>query len=150
MSDIKAADADAFFAEVDIASKKAIWCAVATVDGNQPRVRMVHPTWDGQVLWFATGPDSPKARQMHENPAVDVQFQVAPPDFVHIMVRGRAELCSDPADKARAWDVIDYDLTEFGSTGPEDPNFLAVRIVPERVELSEMFGSVNRRVWRSS
>lgn len=150
MSEVKAADADGFFAEVDIASQKAIWCALATMDGNQPRVRMVHPTWDGQVLWFATGPDSPKARQMRENPAVDVQFQVAPPDFVHIMVRGRAELCSDPADKARAWDVIDYDLTEFGSTGPEDPNFLAVRIVPERVELSEMFGSVNRRVWRSS
>lgn len=150
MSSIPAAEADAFFREVEAASKKAIWCALATVDGDQPRVRMVHPTWDGRVLWFATGPQSPKAKQMTANPFVDVQFQVAPPDFVHIMVRGRAELCSDPADKVRAWDVIDYDLTEFGSTGPDDPNFLPVRILPERVELSEMFGSANRRVWRSS
>jgi len=149
MSSIKAGDADAFFTEVDAASKKAIWCALATVAGSEPRVRMVHPTWDGRVLWFATDPDSPKARQMTENPAVDVQFQVAPPDFVHIMVRGRAELCSDPGDKARAWEVIDYDLTQFGTTGPDDPNFLPVRIVPERVELSEMFGSINRRVWRA-
>ncbi len=149
MSSVDADDADAFFAEVDAASKKAIWCALATVDGNQPRVRMVHPTWDGRVLWFATGPKTPKARQMAANPFVDVQFQVAPPDFIHIMVRGQAELCSDPGDRHRAWDVIDYDLTQFGSTGPDDPNFLPVRIVPQRVELSEMFGSVNRRVWRA-
>lgn len=149
MSSVPASDADTFFSEVEAASKKAIWCALATIAGDQPRVRMVHPTWDGRVLWFATGPDSPKARQMRENPFVDVQFQVAPPDFIHIMVRGRAELCSDAADKQRAWDVIDYDLTQFGSTGPDDPNFLPVRIVPQRVELSEMFGSANRRVWRA-
>ncbi len=47
---------DAFFADVDEACKKAIWCAVATVEGNQPRVRMVHPTWDGDTLWIATSP----------------------------------------------------------------------------------------------
>jgi len=150
MSSVKASDADAFFKEVEAASKKAIWCALATVAGHQPRVRMVHPTWDGRVLWFATGPESPKARQMAENPSVDIQFQVAPPDFIHIMVRGRAELCSAPEDKQRAWEVIDYDLTEFGSTGPDDPNFLPVRIVPQRVELSEMFGSANRRIWRAA
>lgn len=148
MSEVSAADAAAFFADVASASSKAIWCALATVAGDQPRVRMVHPTWDGQVLWFATGPDTPKARQMAANPWVDVQYQVAPPDFVHIMVRGRAELCRDPADKQRAWEVIDYDLTQFGSTGPDDPNFLPVRIHPTRVELSEMFGSRNRRIWR--
>jgi general stress protein 26 len=108
---------------------------------------MVHPTWDGQVLWLATAPQSAKVRQLRQNPAVDVQFQVAPPDFVHVMVRGLAELCDDPDDRRRAWDVIDYDLTEFGSTGPDDPNFLPIKIRPERVELSEMFGSVNKRVW---
>jgi len=48
-----------------------------------------------------------------------------------------------------AWDTIDYDLTQFGSTGPDDANFLPVRIEPTRVELSEMFGSTNKRVWRA-
>ncbi len=138
-----------FFADVDAACKKAVWCAVATVDGNQPRVRIVHPTWDGDVLWFATGPDSPKARQLRSNPNVDIQYQVAPPDFVHVMVRGTAELVSDPAERQHAWDAIDYDLTQFGSTGPDDPNFLPVKITPTRVELSEMFGSVNKRIWRA-
>lgn len=142
------AEKDAFFKAVDEASQKAIWCAVATVAGNEPRVRMVHPTWDGKVLWFATGPQSPKADQLRENPNVDIQYQVAPPDFIHVMVRGTAELITDPETKVHAWNTIDYDLTQFGSTGPEDPNFLPVRVTPTRVELSEMFGSLNKRVWR--
>jgi len=152
MSNMSPADEQSFFEAVDAACKKAVWCAVATVAGDQPRVRMVHPTWELQngekVLWFATGPQSPKAQQMRANPNVDVQYQVAPPDFIHVLVRGKAELCSSSADKHRAWKAIDYDLTQFGSTGPDDPNFLPVKITPTRVELSEMFGSMNKRVWR--
>lgn len=138
-----------FFAAVNAASEKAIWCAIATVDNNEPRVRMVHPTWDGDVLWFATSPASPKAKQIRANPIVDVQYQVAPPDFIHIMVHGKAELISDQATKNHAWDAIDYDLTQFGPSDATDPNFLPIRITPTRVELSEMFGSVNKRVWRA-
>ena len=148
MASVNDADRDAFFAEVDEACKKAIWCAIATVHDNEPRVRVVHPSWEGETLWFATGPESPKALQIRANPVVDVQYQVAPPDFIHVMVRGTAELISDPAIKQHAWDAIDYDLTQFGNTGPDDPNFCPVRISPTRVELSEMFGSQNKRVWR--
>ena len=149
MHQVNESERAAFFATVNEASQKAVWCALATVNGNQPRVRIVHPTWDGDVLWFATGPDTPKARQLKANPLVDIQYQVAPPDFVHVMVRGTAELVTDPAGKHRAWDAIDYDLTQFGSSGPDDPNFLPVRIRPTRIELSEMFGSTNKRVWRA-
>ena len=149
MSNMNKKDEAEFFAAVDAACKRAVWCAVATVAGKEPRVRIVHPTWDGQVLWFATGPQSPKAKQMRANPAVDVQYQVAPPDFLHVLVRGTAELCTSSADRHHAWKAIDYDLTQFGSTGPDDPNFGPVRITPTRVELSEMFGSMNKKVWRA-
>ena len=149
MTGISPAEKSAFFQAVDDACKKAVWCAIATVDGNKPRVRIVHPTWEGDTLWFATGPESPKARHLRSNPLVDIQFQVAPPDFIHIMVRGVAELVSDVAAKEHAWNVIDYDLTQFGSTGPEDPNFLPIKIVPTRVERSEMFGSMNKQIWRA-
>jgi len=149
MTKISDTEKDDFFVKVDEACKKAVWCAIATVAGDEPRVRIVHPSWEGDVLWFATGPTSPKANQLRENPNVDVQYQVAPPDFIHVLVRGRAELIVDDATKKHAWDAIDYDLTQFGSTGPEDPNFLPVRIIPSRVELSEMFGSTNKRVWRA-
>ena len=149
MGKVNDADRASFFEAVDEASKKAIWCAVATIEGDEPRVRMVHPSWDGEVLWFATGPESPKANQLRQNANVDIQYQVAPPGFTHIMIRGTAELITDQATKNHAWEAIDYDLTEFGSTGPDDVNFLPVRITPTRVELSEMFGSVNKRVWRA-
>ena len=148
MTAVGEADKAKFFEQVDQASRKAVWCAVASVEDGAPRVRLVHPTWEGDVLWFATAPDSPKARQLRANPAVDVQYQVSPPDFVHVLVRGRAELCSDDATRRRVWDVLDYDLSAFWPGGPTDPNYVAVRIVPERVELSKMFGSQDKRVWR--
>ncbi len=148
MSSVSDADRRAFFLEVEAASKKAIWCALASVDGDEPRVRIVHPTWEGETLWFATGASSAKLRQLRANPNVDVQFQVAPPDFVHVVVRGRAEIVTDPAEKKRVWDVIDYDLSAFWKGGPEDPEFVPVRIDPTRVELSKMFGAQDRRIVR--
>lgn len=150
MSQVFAADRAAFFAAVEAASKKAIWCALATASPEGPRVRMVHPTWEGQTLWFATGTTSPKVAQLGRDPRVDIQFQVAPPDFVHVLVRGRAAIVRDGAEKKRVWDVIDYDLSQFWPGGPTDPNYTLVRIDPERVELSKMFGSVEKRIWTKS
>ena len=118
-------------------------------DGDEPRVRLVHPTWEGETLWFATQTGSPKLRQLSRNPSIDLQYQVAPPNFVHVLVRGRAETVDDAAEKRRVWDVIDYDLGQFWPGGSGDPNYTAVRVTPERVELSRMFGTQDRRVWRS-
>ena len=149
MAKIAADEKQKFFKDVHEASEKAIWCAVATVDGDAPRMRMVHPTWEGDTLWFATGTGSPKTRHIEANPNIDIQYQVAPPDFVHILVRGKAEIIREPAEKKRVWDVIDYDLSQFWSGGPEDPNYTLVKVHPERVELSKMFGSVDKRIWRA-
>ncbi|MCG8587668.1 MAG: pyridoxamine 5'-phosphate oxidase family protein [Proteobacteria bacterium] len=136
--------------DVEAATKQAIWCALATATPEgEPRVRMVHPTWEGPVLWFATGTGTAKVDQIRRQPMVDLQFQVAPPDFVHVLVRGRARIEEDPAEKKRVWDVIDYDLGDFWPGGPTDPNYALVRIDPTRVELSRMFGSQDKRVWRA-
>jgi general stress protein 26 len=149
MSTVPSEQHDQFFADVDAAARKAVWAAVATVADDEPRVRMVHPTWEGSVLWFATSKQSSKARQLAANPAIDVQFQVAAPEFVHLLVRGRAELLDDAETRAQVWEVMDYDLAEFWPGGVDDPDFLAVKITPQRVELSEMFGMANKRVWRA-
>lgn len=148
MARVAEAERAEFFQAVEAAAKRAIWCALATVEGGEPRVRVVHPTWEGEVLWFATSTSSPKLRQLRENPAVDLQFQVAPPDFVHLTVRGRAEIVGEAAEKKRVWDVLDYDLGEFWPGGPTDPEYALVKVWPERVELSKMFGSQDVRVWR--
>ena len=148
MSLIDASQKETFFTDVEAAAKKAIWCALATVDDDEPRVRMVHPTWEGDVLWVATGPDTAKARQIQANNTVDVQFQVAPDDYVHLMVRGKATVLTDQATKDHVWEVMDYDLNQFWPDGPTSPGYCAIRIEPTRVELSEMFGTTNKRVWK--
>jgi general stress protein 26 len=139
---------DAFFIDVEAAAKKATWCAVATVENNEPRVRMVHPTWDGDLLWIATAPESPKARQLQSNAAIDIQFQVSPPDFIHLMVRGTATVITDQETKDKVWDIMDYDLGEFWPGGKTDPGYAVIRVQPSRVELSELFGTMNKRVWK--
>jgi len=150
MSAVDASEKAAFFADVEAAAKKAIWCALATVSGTEPRVRMVHPTWEGDVLWVATGPETAKAKEIQNNGAVDVQFQVAPDDFVHLMVRGNATVLTDLATKERVWDVMDYDLAQFWPGGASSDEYCLLKIEPSRVELSEMFGTTNKRVWRPS
>ena len=149
MADVTAEGKDAFFEEVGKASAAAVWCAWATQSKTGPRVRMVHPTWEGDVLWLATAPQSPKAKQMTQTSAVDIQWQVSPPDFIHIVARGTAELFIDDKTRAHVWDVLDYDLDGFFSGGPTDPNYVAIKVTPTRVELSEMFGSQNQRIWRA-
>jgi general stress protein 26 len=148
MAKVGAGERAAFFRDVEAATKKAIWGAIATSSPEGARVRIVHPTWEGETLWFATGTGTPKALQIAADPRVDLQFQVAPPDFVHVLVRGKAQIVKDAAEKKRVWDVIDYDLSAFWKGGPSDPNYTLVRIDPERVELSKMFGSQDKRVWR--
>ena len=150
MSYITADEAAQFFKDADQYGRSATWCALATETGGEPRVRMVHPTWEGETLWLATGPETLKARQIAANPIVDIQYQVAPPDFIHLMVRGRATLVTDDAVREPGWnEVLDYDLAQFWPEGPGDPNYVAVRSDPVRVELSEMFGTLNKRVWRA-
>ena len=148
MTKVTAEEYDAFFADVNTASANATWCALANNDNGTPRVRMVHPTWEGDVLWIATGKTTAKARQLAADPRVDIQYQVAPPEFVHVMVSGTAELLEDPATREHVWQVMDYDLNEFWPDGPTTEDFVAIKITPHRVELSKMFGTVDKKVWR--
>jgi general stress protein 26 len=150
MTSIANQDRDAFFRDVEAAAKKAIWCALATVnERNEPRVRIVHPTWEGDILWIATGPQTAKAREIAHNSGVDIQFQVAPDDFVHLLVRGVASVLTDQPTKSRVWDVMDYDLAQFWPNGPTSPDYCVIRVAPSRVELSYMFGTANKRVWQA-
>jgi general stress protein 26 len=149
MTVIDSSAKDAFFRDVEAAAKQSIWCALATVAGDQPRVRMVHPTFEGDTLWIATGPETAKAREIAANSAVDLQYQVAPDNFVHLLIRGTATVLTDQATKERIWDVMDYDLNQFWPGGPGSDGYCVIKVQPSRVELSEMFGSQNKRVWKA-
>ena len=48
------------------AKRLGIWTYLATVSqSGRPYVTPVHPGWEGETLWFATGTTSPKMTCTH-------------------------------------------------------------------------------------
>jgi general stress protein 26 len=134
-------------------SAKATWAYLATVDGEQPRVRVVHPAVEGERVWIATSTSSPKARHIRKNPRVELFYQIGP-DMVHLTITGRARFVEDIGEKKRVWNgkVFDYELGQFWPEGPESKEFALLLIDPQRVELTslaEMSQGKKPEVWRA-
>ena len=147
------ANDSAFWDKVHQIASKAVWAYLATVDGDQPRVRVVHPAWEGHKLWVATGPESPKVRQIKRNPRVELFYQVGP-DFQHLTVTGEARFVEDQAEKNRIWNgkVFDYELSQFWPEGPTARNFGLLLVTPGRVELTSLTAAARGQkpeVWRA-
>jgi general stress protein 26 len=125
------------------------WAHVATVgaDGD-PDVAPVHPAWEGGTLWFLTGANSVKVRNLAHHPIVAMHWQVDESgDGVEVW--GAAEVYADVATKQRLWNgVFDYDLNQFAPGGPENsPDFVFVAVRPQRALYLEMYGMKARETW---
>jgi len=141
-----------FWEKARAVAAKATWAYLATTDGNQPRVRVVHPALEGERVWIATGRTSAKARQIGKNPRVELFYQIGP-EMIHLTVTGNAALVEDLAEKKRIWNakVFDYDLAQFWPAGPESKDFGLILITPDRVRLtslSDMTAGQKPEVWR--
>ncbi len=142
-----------FWDKARTVAAKATWAYLATADGTQPRVRVVHPAIEGERVWLATGRSSAKARHVANNPRVELFYQIGA-DMVHLTVTGKAKFVEDLAEKKRIWDgkVFDYDLAQFWPGGPESKDFGLMLITPERVELTslaEMTAGKKPEIWRT-
>ncbi len=134
-------------------AKKATWAYLATAAGDQPKVRVVHPAFEGEKLWVATGRNSAKGKHIAKNPKVELFYQVGT-DFVHLTVTGTARFIDDPAEKKRVWEgkVFDYDLAQFWPGGHQAPDFGLMLVTPSRIELTgmmEMMQGKKPLVWRA-
>jgi general stress protein 26 len=134
-------------------AKKATWAYLATSVGDQPKVRVVHPAFEGEQLWVATGRNSAKGKQIAKNPKVELFYQVGP-EFVHLTVTGTARFVDDAAEKKRVWEgnVFDYDLGQFWPGGHQAPDFGLMLVTPSRIELTgmmEMMQGKKPLVWRA-
>lgn len=130
---------------------ETMWAYLATTRGDQPVVRPVHPMWEGDVLWIATGPDSPKAKQIRRNPKVALFWHLTE-KLQHLTVLGAGEVVTDVGEKLRLWDLFDYDLSAYIPEGPESPAYALLKIVPTFVEcwaLPEMGAGTPPRRWRA-
>ena len=82
---------------------KQIWVATRRADGSASKAVPVWFTFDGDAVWFTTGPESHKARRIARGSPLLVWVGRA--DGPHF--EGRAELVRDPAVAARM--APDYD-----------------------------------------
>ena len=147
-------DEASFWTRVHATAAKATWAYLATADGTQPRVKVVHPAFERERVWVATGRASAKARHIAKNANVELFYQISP-EMVHLTVTGKATFVEDPAEKKRIWDakVFDYDLSQFWPEGPQSKDFGLMLITPTRVELTslpEMMTGKAPEVWRAS
>lgn len=145
-------DESSFWSKVHAAAGKATWAYLATAVGDQPKVRVVHPAFEGERVWIATGRGSAKAQQVGKNSNVEMFYQVGA-DTVHLTVTGKAVFVEDLAEKKRVWDakLFDYDLSQFWPDGAEAKDFGLMLITPTRVELTslpEMMTGKKPEVWR--
>ena len=134
----------------DIAGQSS-WAYLATARADQPTVRPIHPLWEGDVVWVATGIDSPKVRHVQGNAHVELFWHLTDA-LRHLTVTGTAECVTDQAEKSRMWDVFDYDLSAYWPDGPTSDKYALLKITPTRVEcwsLPEMGGGTAPRVWRA-
>jgi len=144
----------AFWKKVHDTAAKATWAYLATADGNQPKVRVVHPAFEGERVWVATGRNSPKARHVGKNSNVELFYQVSLPEMVHLTVTGKAQFVEDLKEKKRIWDgkIFDYDLAQFWPDGAVAKDFGLMLITPSRIELTslpEMSAGKKPEVWHA-
>lgn len=142
-----------FWDKVHAAAAKATLAYMATVDGDQPKVRVVHPAFEGKRVWVATGSGSPKARHVAKNSKVELFYQINA-DMVHVTVTGKAKFVQDAAEKKRIWNgkVFDYDLSQFWPAGAESKDFGLMLITPMRIELTslaEMSTGKKPEIWHA-
>ncbi|MHC9543155.1 MAG: pyridoxamine 5'-phosphate oxidase family protein [Vulcanimicrobiota bacterium] len=105
----------------------------ATIRDGRPWVRyvMVHLK-DSLEIFFTSHKMSRKVDQIHKNSHCHITVGGDPKDFTkpYVQVEGKAEVSEDPALKKELWN--DYLAKMF--KGPDDPNYIIVKIKPELFE----------------
>jgi general stress protein 26 len=107
---------------------------LATVDGNQPRLRPVSPVrTDGFIVYVANLRSYSKTKEIERNPRVELCYLDDHHDQVRIT--GVAEILSDQALIAEIWETNPL-LRHYLGT-PDNPELIIYRVVPQRVRFMQ-------------
>jgi hypothetical protein len=125
---------------------RIVWATVATVDPTgSPRTRILHPIWewDGERLtgWIATGPSTPKARDLAHRSRVSLTYWDPSQDVATADCDTAWEL--DPESKRIGWHrfvdgppPVGYDPGIVpGWDGPDSDAFGILRLEPFHVRV---------------
>jgi hypothetical protein len=125
---------------------RIVWATVATVDPTgQPRTRILHPVWEwgGDRLtgWIATGPGSPKARDLAHESRVSLTYWDATHDVATADCDSAWE--TDIEAKHAGWqrfvdapEPVGYDPSMIpGWDSPDSEAFGILRLEPLRLRV---------------
>ena len=103
---------------------------IATMDGDQPRLRPVSPVkTDGFTVYIANLRMYHKTAEIEANPRVELCY--LDPDHNQVRITGIAEIVNDPALLAEIWESNPLLRSYLGK--PDNPALVVYRIVPGRV-----------------
>lgn len=111
--------------------KRQSLISLATVEGNQPRVRIVSLIRLDDGFYVITGArggaETAKVRQIRENPKVEFVTQVERDGKIgNIRAEAVASVTDDQALKTRIFKEIEWVKDYF--SGPEDPSYVLLHI----------------------
>ena len=110
--------------------EKAKFPMLATMDGDQPRVRPVSPVrTDGFTVYVASLRSSHKTGELTGNTRVELCYLSDGHDQVRIT--GAATLVTDPAERRAIWDANPLLRAYLHSI--DNPEFMLYKITPHRV-----------------
>ena len=123
--------------------RRAKFPQLATLDGDQPRVRPVSPVLvEGFTVYVANLRSYGKTREIAANPKVELNYLDENHDQVRIT--GVAEVLTDPAKLREIWESNPLLRRYLGS--PENPELIIYRIRPERVRFMREWALVYHEV----
>ncbi len=107
---------------------------MATVEADRPRLRPMSPVAvEGNVVYLAAFADSPKMAQVAANPNVELCYLDG--EHNQLRLRGKVEVCNDPATRKRMWEG--YPLMQRYFKSPEAPEYALLRVSVDEALLME-------------
>ncbi|OWA35317.1 general stress protein [Saccharibacillus sp. O16] len=106
----------------------------ATVENGQPKVRYMTVFNEGMTIYLVTSSETHKVEELEKNPKVALLLgfeQGGTQDEVQI--QGTAEITRDEELRKRLW----KDAFEQWLEGPDDPNYVVLKITPSRAEYAK-------------
>ena len=120
--------------------------SVATIaEGGKPWVRYVMTIGGNDLsVRFATFAQARKVAQIAANPEVHVTLGVSDPTVMkpYLQIQGKAHFSTEEAERHSFWSPM---LANYFS-GPDDPNYGVVIVIPYRIELAKA-GTPVPEVW---
>ena len=103
---------------------------LATIDGDQPRLRPVSPVKvDGFTIYVANLRTYGKTKEIEVNPKVELCY--LDPQHDQVRITGVAEVLTDRAELEEIWESNPLLRKYLGSV--DNPELLIYRVVPNRV-----------------